>query len=193
MDPTRDPAALAEPVPGRLMRWAAVAYGLLAAAALAWNGWAGRPWAYLDPAAAAAGVRWGRDLGLGVACAVAVIAASHVLTTRTRWGAALADELARALGPLTLGECAALAALSGFAEEAFFRGALQPRIGWLAATALFGLAHWAPRSTLWPWTGFALIAGAMLGAMFAATGNLVAPITAHALINAVNLRLLTRR
>src|SRR5688500_8625909 len=48
-----------------LLRWAGIAYTLLAAVALAWNGWAGRPWAYVDPAAAAAGVRWGRDLGLG--------------------------------------------------------------------------------------------------------------------------------
>jgi membrane protease YdiL (CAAX protease family) len=174
------------------VRWASIAYGLLAAVALAWNGWAGRPWAYLDPAAAAAGVRWGRDLGIGLACATGVIALSHVLTLRTRWGAALARELALAIGPLTLAECAVLAALSGFAEEVFFRGALQTRIGWLAASVLFGLAHWAPRRALWPWTGFALCAGMLLGGLFAATGNLVAPITAHAAINAVNLRLLTR-
>ena len=32
-----------------------------------------------------------------------------------------------------------------------------------------------------------------LGALFEATGNLVAPIVAHALINLVNLRLLSRR
>jgi len=184
----------ADSVGGRapLVRWAGIAYSLLAAVALAWNAWAGRPWAYLDPAAAAAGVRWGRDVGLGLACAVAVIAVSHVATTRTRWGAALANELAQALGPLTLAECAALAALSGFAEEMFFRGALQPRLGWLAASVLFGLAHVAPRRTLWPWTGFALLAGGLLGALFEASGNLAAPITAHTVINAVNLRLLTR-
>ena len=175
-----------------LLRWAGILYTLLAAVALAWNGWAGRPWAYLDPAAAVAGVRWGRDLGLGLAFAAGVIAVSQLVSTRTRWGAVLAREFAQALGPLTLAECAALAALSGFAEEAFFRGALQPRLGWLAASVLFGLAHWAPRRTLWPWTGFALITGGGLGAMFEATGNLAAPITAHVVINAVNLRLLTR-
>ena len=194
MEPRSPPRASAESTRDRVpfLRWAGIAYAMLAAAALVWNRWAGRPWAYLDSAAAAAGVRWGRDLGVGIACAAAVIAVSQVITTRTRWGAALARELALALGPLTIGECAALAALSGFAEEAFFRGALQPRIGWLGATALFGLAHWAPRWSLWPWTGFALCAGALLGALFAATGNLVAPITAHAAINAVNLRLLSR-
>ncbi len=186
-------AASAEQAPRvPLLRWATIAYGLLAAVALGWNGWAGRPWAYLDPAAAAAGIRWGRDLGLGIACAAAVIAASHVLTTRTRWGAALARELTEALGPLTLRECLALAALSGFAEEVFFRGALQPRLGWLGASLVFGFAHIAPRRSLWPWTGFALIAGGLLGGLFEVTGNLVAPIAAHAAINAVNLRLLSR-
>ena len=121
-----------------------------------------------------------------------MIAASEVLTARTRFGAALARELAEALGPLTLFECMALAVLSGFAEEAFFRGALQPRLGWLAASLAFGLAHYAPRRSLLPWTGFALLAGLLLGALFAATGNLVAPIAAHIAINAVNLRRLTR-
>jgi uncharacterized protein len=176
----------------RLLRLAVIVYGLLTAIALAWNGWAGRPWAYLDVAAAARGIDWGRDLGLGLATAVGVIAVSQWITARTRWGADLAVELARALGPLTRFECAALAALSGFAEEVFFRGALQPRLGWLGASVLFGLAHFAPRRELWPWTGFALVAGLLLGGLFAATGNLVAPIAAHAAINAVNLRLLTR-
>ena len=175
-----------------LVRFAAIVYGAIAAAAVGWNGWAGRPIAYLDPAAAAAGVRWGRDLGLGLACAGAVIAVSRLVTVRTGWGAALARELARALGPLTLAECAVLAALSGFAEEALFRGALQPRIGWLGASVAFGLAHVAPRRALLPWTGFALVAGLALGALFASTGNLVAPIAAHTAINAVNLRWLTR-
>ena len=182
----------AEPARTRLLRLATVAYGLLAAIALAWNGWSGRPWAYLDASAAARGVHWGRDLALGLGAAAAVIAVSHILTTRTRWGAALAEELARAIGRLTLFECAALAALSGFAEEVFFRGALQPRLGWLGASAVFGLAHFAPRRTLWPWTGFALAAGLLLGGLFEATGNLAAPVAAHAAINAVNLRLLTR-
>jgi len=175
-----------------LLRLAMVAYGGLTAIALGWNAWAGRPWAYLDASAAARGIDWGRDLALGLAAAAVVIALSQVITARTRWGAELAAELARALGPLTRFECTALAALSGFAEEAFFRGALQPRLGWLAASVVFGLAHFVPRRELWPWTGFALVAGGLLGALFAATGNLVAPIAAHAAINAVNLRLLTR-
>jgi len=186
----RPPGAAGRPP---LLRWACVFYGLLAAAALGWSRWAGAHWAFLDQAAAAAGVRWGRDVALGVGSAAAVIGASHWMTTRTRWGEELARELAAAIGPLTAVEVTALAAVSGFAEEAFFRGALQPRVGWGVASLLFALAHLSPRRTLWPWAGFALIAGGLLGALYAATGNLVAPIVAHAAINGVNLHLLSAR
>ena len=54
-----------------MLRWAGIAYGLLAAAAIAWNGWAHRPWLYLDPAAAAAGIDWGATSRSG---------------SRVRWG-----------------------------------------------------------------------------------------------------------
>ena len=176
-----------------LVGWAALFYGALAGLALAWNGLAGTPWAFLDEAAREAGVRWEPALALGLATAAGVVGVSHLATTRTAWGEALARELARVLGPLSLGQCAALAALSGFAEEAFFRGALQPRLGWLASSLLFGLVHFAPRRDLLPWTGFAVLAGGVLGALYLVTGNLVAPVVAHAGINLVNLRLLTQR
>jgi CAAX protease family protein len=176
-----------------VLGWAVVFYGALAAAALVWNAWTGQPWFYRDALAAQSGARWGLDAPIGLASAAAVIALSHLLTTRTRWGAALARELAGALGPLSAGGCAALALLSGFAEEVFFRGALQPRLGFVAASLVFGLAHFAPRRTLWPWTGFALIAGFGLGALYEWTGNLAAPIVAHAAVNGVNLWLLCGR
>ena len=74
----------------------------------------------------------------------------------------------------------------------FFRGALQPRVGLLPASLLFGLAHLAPRRDLALWAGFALLAGLILGALFEYTGNLLAPAIAHVLVNAVNLRWLSR-
>jgi membrane protease YdiL (CAAX protease family) len=77
------------------------------------------------------------------------------------------------------------------AEEAFFRGALQPHVGLVAASLIFGLAHFAPRRDLLPWTAFSLGAGLLLGGLFEMTGNLLAPVAAHALINAVNLRFLS--
>lgn len=188
--PTPEPTLALRP---DWMRWALVLYGAMAAASLAWCAAAGTPWAYVDAEAASAGPRWGRDLALGVAVAAAVIALSHAITTRTAWGEAVSRELGAMIGRLSLSQCIALALFSGVAEEVFFRGLLQPRVGWVVASLLFGLAHLAPRRALWPWTGFAFVAGFGFGALFLATGNLVAPVSAHVGINAVNLNLLSRR
>ena len=42
-------------------------------------------------------------------------------------------------------------------------------------------------------TGMAVAAGFLLGGLFLATGNLAAPVVAHFVVNAVNLRALSRR
>ena len=122
-----------------------------------------------------------------------MVALSAVLTARTPWGRRLSDTLAALIGPLPLSACLALAAASGLVEEALFRGLLQDWVGWLPASLLFGLAHYAPGRGLWPWTLFSIGAGLVLGALYAHTGNLVAPAVAHFGINAVNLPLLARR
>jgi hypothetical protein len=134
-----------------------------------------------------------RDVGLGLVAGTLVILLSDQLTRRTRAGDALARALADTLGPLAPAQCALLAGLSGVAEEAFFRGVLQPWLGLAAASLLFGLAHFVPRRDLLPWSVFAVAAGFLLGMLFESTGNLVAPVTAHATINAVNLHLLSTR
>ncbi len=172
---------------------AVVLYALLLGVALLWAGLSGDSLFYLSPEAELRGVRPLRDAGLGIAAGVLVILLSDQLTRRTRSGENLARALGRLLGRLTLAECALLAAVSGVAEEAFFRGVLQPRIGLLAAALIFGLAHFVPRRELAPWALFALAAGLLLGILFESTGNLVAPAVAHASINAVNLRLLSER
>jgi membrane protease YdiL (CAAX protease family) len=102
-------------------------------------------------------------------------------------GRVLAEHLAGILGPLSGTQVVILALASGVGEEAFFRGALQPRVGLVAASLLFGLAHLVPRRELLPWAGFALLAGVLLGALFEYTGNLLAPTLAHVVVNGVNL------
>jgi membrane protease YdiL (CAAX protease family) len=161
--------------------------------AFAWSVLAGRSIFYASPAAAEEGVAPLIDIGLGLAVALATIAISRQVTERTHWGDAMGRALAEMLGERSLLDCVLLAVASGVAEEAFFRGALQPALGWLLASLIFGLVHFAPRRDLLPWTGFALCAGLVLGALFEFTGNLVAPIVAHVGINAVNLRRLMVR
>jgi membrane protease YdiL (CAAX protease family) len=131
-------------------------------------------------------------IALGLAVGAGLIAVSRLWVHTTRTGQALAQHLAEILGPLSGASVAMLALASGLAEEAFFRGALQPRVGLVIASLLFGVAHLVPRRELAPWAGFAVLAGAALGALFDYTGNLLAPVTAHVLINGVNLRWLSR-
>jgi len=195
-DPERPPYGPAPNSRGRvrppLVRLALVFYGALLLAACAWAALDGRslPWAPADTGRYA-GLPL-RELGTGLLAAAIVVLASHQLTQRTRLGEQLARRLGAALGPLSLGECWLLAVVSGIAEEAFFRGALQPQVGLVAASLLFGAAHFVPRRELLPWAVFAVAAGFLLGWLFDATGSLVAPIVAHAGINGVNLRQLTR-
>ena len=90
-----------------------------------------------------------------------------------------------------------LAALAGLGEELLFRGVIQTWLAaryplWLAlllASALFGLGHWLSAA-------YAVLAGLIglyLGVVFLVTGNLLAPIVAHAAYDVVALSVLVRR
>jgi membrane protease YdiL (CAAX protease family) len=179
---------VAESKPHVPLRAALVLYAALLAAAVLWRGvLCGEPLWFADAEAARAGLHPARDAALGAACGLAAAFASGAAERRTAWGRRLAAELAELVGPLSRGGCLALALASGVAEEAFFRGALQPRVGLLAASVLFGLAHLSVTPALRAWTALALASGLGLGLLFEATGSLVAPVTAHALVNALGL------
>ncbi len=129
---------------------------------------------------------------LGLLAGGGAIASARLWSRDSRRGRARGQGLAESLGPLSGAQVVVLALASGLGEEAFFRGALQPRVGLVLASLLFGLAHLAPRRDLAPWAGFAALAGVLLGALFDYTGNLLAPVIAHVLVNGVNLRWLSR-
>ena len=183
-----------DPPPARLVRVGLYFYAALMGVALVWRmGGYGEPIFFASELERSAGVNPVRDFGVGLLAGAGVLAASSVWTAYSRWGDSLARELAAAIGPLGLPNALLLAFASGFAEELFFRGALQPRVGLLAASLLFACVHFVPRRALLPWAGFALIAGLILGGLFVWSGNLIAPITAHIMVNAVSLPLLARR
>jgi membrane protease YdiL (CAAX protease family) len=97
------------------------------------------------------------------------------------------------LGPARL---ALVALLAGLGEEALFRGVAQealsgPLPGWaglLAASALFGMAHWVSAT----YAVLAAAIGLYLGALFLLSGNLLVPIVTHALYDLVALCILAR-
>jgi membrane protease YdiL (CAAX protease family) len=124
-----------------------------------------------------------------------------MLTTRYGPVHRLVTLVVEQLGPLLVGrsvvELALLAAIAGISEEVLFRGVVQVALarvlpgGWalVAASAAFGLAHFASRT-------YALMAGVMglyLGGLFLLQGSLLTPIITHALYDLVALVLVARR
>jgi membrane protease YdiL (CAAX protease family) len=196
--PDIEPADGAEAVSARrtppsIVYGALLFYLPMLAIALVWSALADDALPYASPEAARAGVDWLRDPAAGAAAAALAIALSQWLTRGTQWGERMGCFLGHVLGRLDWRRCLLLAALSGVAEETLFRGMLQPRIGLVAASLLFGLVHFVPRRELLPWTLMSIAAGFLLGWLFDATGNLIAPVVAHAGINAVNLRFIAQR
>lgn len=124
---------------------------------------------------------------LGLAVGFLVVVASRVLTRLLPGMTELVDWFGEVLGSVSWWEAFCLAALSSVGEELLFRGAMQPTLGLLATSVLFGLVHWPWKQRLLVWPIFALIMGVVLGLLFEQTGNLLAPIAAHFLINFLNL------
>ena len=102
------------------------------------------------------------------------------------------DLLSGLLGSLDTAQAIGLALLSGFAEELFFRGAVQDTWGFWIASALFAALHTGRDRGMWIWTAFALVAGLLFGGLVLLSGNLLAAMVAHVLVNAINLRRLAR-
>lgn len=173
---------------------ALVAYGAMAAIALGWGALAGRLDLYHHPAPwLTIPAPWATvaSLAAGLALAGATVAATRWLVVRASWARDLHREMRAVLAPLTPTEIAAFAIGSGLGEELFFRGAMQPALGWVATSILFGAVHLGPRR-MWTWTLWAALMGFALGAVHEATGELIGPVVAHVLVNYLNLRLIDR-
>ena len=176
------------------MRWGLLFYGVMAVVAIVWRqGFYGESIFLADPAGDPSQVKHLSATGLGVLVGGGVVLLSHLMTSFTRWGEDLARVLAETLGFLSIPNALLLALASGLAEEMLFRGALQPRVGLILASVLFGAMHFVPRREFLPWTGFAVACGLLFGAIFDWTGSLAAPVAAHVIVNGVNLAMLVRR
>jgi membrane protease YdiL (CAAX protease family) len=178
-----------------MLRWSllAVAYACMAGIALlvseffqdrsAWMH--PEPWFPLRGA-----VKHVYSLALGLALGALVVFVTRRLVERFAW----AQELARALRPfardLTGVGILMVALLSSIGEELLFRGLLQPWLGIWVQALLFGALHQLRGPSRWPWVAWASIVGLFFGAVFVATGSLLGPICAHALINGMNLNYL---
>lgn len=179
----------------RITTLAFVVYGPLAIGALAWA-WLGgdrfawtldTPWwsaPYLE--------RVALSLGLGLSLALLVVGVTPILVERTKWAQALHAELAEIISPLSSTQITWIALASGFAEELFFRGAMQPAWGLIITSVIFGAVHVGPKPVFLAWTMWAFVMGLALGLIFESTGVLWGPVLAHVWINQRNMAFIRR-
>lgn len=128
----------------------------------------------------------------GVACGAALALLGYFLMGRTHWGRALNRVVRTLLGSLHPADALLLAILSAAGEELLFRGLLLPYMGIVGSTALFGLAHFVPRRSLWPWSVWAALVGFGLAFLANRTGGLLAPFLVHFIVNGASLLAITR-
>lgn len=137
------------------------------------------------------------DLALGLLAGGALLGLWWLGLRFLRRTRELEETLRSILSDLDPGDALALAILSGFAEETFFRGGLQgafsnPAMGVLFAALSFAALHSGPGRAFRLWTLYALVAGTACGALVLWRGTLLPAIVAHMLVNIVNLQRLVR-
>jgi membrane protease YdiL (CAAX protease family) len=123
----------------------------------------------------------------GIATAAIIVVSTRFVVGRFAWAQRLHAELRPVAQDLTVGQIFLLAGLSSLGEEILFRGLLTPTLGVVGSSVLFGLLHQVRGPSRWVWIMWAMAVGLVLGTIFAATGSLVGPLLAHAVVNAVNL------
>lgn len=183
------------PLSIRITSLAVLVYAPLTAAALAWArfGQDRHAWVLDAPA-----LEWGfparaaLSLALGAGLAAMVVSTTPLLLERARWARALHEELRPIVETLSSWEITLLALSSGFAEELFFRGAMQPAIGLLLTSLIFGAVHTGPRRVFVAWSVWAFIMGLLFGVIFELSGVLWGPILAHVWINQRNMAYMRR-
>jgi membrane protease YdiL (CAAX protease family) len=139
-----------------------------------------------------------RDIVIGVAAAVVLSVINYALLTRapSSWlvngvRAVYHEVLVPVFGALHPIAIGIIGLAAGLGEELFFRGLLQPTLGWLAASVLFGLAHTGGREML-PFATWAAVMGGALGGLALVTGGLTAPVVAHGMYDVMALAFIRR-
>ncbi|MEM6731691.1 MAG: CPBP family intramembrane glutamic endopeptidase [Myxococcota bacterium] len=130
---------------------------------------------------------------LGIGAGLFVVLFSRVAQRQFAWARALSNEFQAILSDFSRRDAFMMALMSALGEELLFRGVLQPSFpdplfGLLITAGIFAALHVGPSKTFLPWTVMAFVVGLMFGALALLTGDLLAPVVAHGVINFLNLR-----
>ena len=141
-------------------------------------------WHPFTPTLVSCGIGIGAGIGLLTMNYLAVEYGSRYLPFFRVLKQLLEEDVAPLFKNIPLGVVVVIAIVSGIAEEAFFRGFLQPLIGLWLASLIFGLAHiW--RKMAMRYGLYAAVIGLYFGGLYALTGNLWTPVLAHSVNNLV--------
>ena len=155
--------------------------GALIVLALAWARWRGLP---LEPGSVVPGVVAGGVGAGGLALTNLFLLCHAPAVGPVQSMRRLYVEVFKPLfGGVGLGSMLAISVAAGLGEELLFRGVLQPELGLVTASVLFGMAHMGGSGTF----AFGCWAGAMgaaLGGLAIWTDGLTAPIVAHTVYDA---------
>jgi membrane protease YdiL (CAAX protease family) len=175
------------------LKIAALIYGLFGAVAVTWGVLRGDPDIFQHPEGLMAetfplpaGIVLGGAAGITFGLGIARLTRFSVY--RFRWARTLHTEFRGLFGPLSNVDILAYSVFSAIGEELFFRGAMQPVLGIVPASIIFGMLHFAPGRKLMPWPLQAVAMGFAFGGLFWLSGNLAAPVLAHFTINYQNLQ-----
>ena len=155
--------------------------GTLVVLALAWARWRGLP---LEPGSVATGVVLGVVAAGGLALTNLFLLCYAPAVGPVESMRRLYVEVFKPLfGGVGLGSILAISVAAGLGEELLFRGVLQPELGLVTASVLFGMAHMGGSGTFafGCWAG---VMGAALGGLAIWTDGLTAPIVAHTVYDA---------
>ena len=130
------------------------------------------------------------DIGIGIVVGLMIVLISWVMTKKSAAFQRLLRDFQTLLGPLSMTEIFFIAAFSSVAEEFFFRGLLQDKLGIVLASLFFGALHTGPGKKYIPWTVFAVVMGFVLGGLYQWRENLILPVVVHFVVNFVNLYLM---
>lgn len=126
------------------------------------------------------------DLAVGLAVGLATVLAWRAALV-FRWARRMEHAFRRMLALVRPADAFGLALMSALAEELFFRGFLQPRLGLVATALLFGVVHIPQRRSQIPWTLGAIGMGFVLGLLYDWRAGILAPTIAHFTVNYFNL------
>ncbi|TVR88659.1 MAG: CPBP family intramembrane metalloprotease [Spirochaetaceae bacterium] len=143
------------------------------------------------------GIRFGgAEFGLGALTAIPPVLALASMRRSRLPGVRHLVESARTmvrefLSPLTWPRVLLIAAAAGFGEELLFRGLLQPLLALqfgvvpalIATSIVFGLLHFLSKA----YVVFAFVFSLYLGVIYLLSGNILVPMLAHGIYDAVAL------